>query len=82
MKGAVFFRGDTVLLFKCPIETGIVSESIGLANVRNGHTGAKRLFAQTEAFFCNILMNRKPQIFLKYMGNVVFADIKLFCKPF
>ena len=71
----VFWR-DSEFFLECTIKTGIVTEAKHMIGLGDIHFIGNGFFAKEKPFFCDKLMNRKSDVLLEYMGNMIFAHIK------
>ncbi len=76
----IFFWRHTVFFFEGAEETGVILEAAHQTGFADFPVAKNRVPAHGKPLFRNIAVNRKTKIFFEHMGNVIFADIKLFCQ--
>ena len=78
----VLLRRHPELFLKRPEKAGIILKPVHKTGFADTRAAADRVPAHPNPFFQDELVDGKPQICLKYMGNMVFADIKFPGQPF
>lgn len=78
----ILLRRHPELFLKRPEKAGIILKPVHKTGFADTRAAADRVPAHPNPFFQDELVDGKPQICLKYMGNMVFADIKFPGQPF
>ena len=68
-----FCRRQTVFFAECPVEAGVIAESVLLEQNVERKAGQNCIFAGVQALFQYVLMERDSHVILEYMRNMVLA---------
>lgn len=67
---------EPVFFFECAVKAGVVAKAVLLIEGSHRRAGKDSVFAGVEPFFKHILVQGNAHAVLKYMGDVVLADIE------